>query len=971
MDENINHIHLIARIQFLEQENALLKQVLKKNGIPFPNENVFDKPSAEGKSRSVCTMPRRGNDGCEETNDNPPSAKYRLSVQEKLDLFSSLFRGRMDVFARRWYSASTGKSGYQPVCHNEWSFGLCDKKQHKCAECPNREFEPLTSEQIYRHLEGKDELARDVIGLYSILEDNTCYFLCADFDDKNCEHGYQEDVRAYTSVCKDWGIHVSVERSRSGNGAHAWIFFEKPIPAYKARQLGNALLTEAMRRDGCISFKSYDRFFPNQDQLPVGGLGNLVALPLQGRARRAGNSLFVDDSFTPYKDQWEYLLSVRKMSEEHIDELIATQGQQPELGNLTKSSEKKPWELPQSEELSPSDFPSQIILIRANGLYIPIQGLSAKVLNHLKRIAAFRNPEFYSRQGMHFSTYNVPRIISCSEMIDDWLLMPRGCEDAVVDLLEDNEIPYHIDDKVQVGNPISVHFKGTLREDQEYGLKRLLEHNNGTLSATTAFGKTVTAAGLIAKRGVNTLILVHTKALLIQWKETLERFLDIDYSLDELTRKKQKTFSPIGCLCTGENSLHGVIDVALIQSCLSDGETKPFIKDYGMVIADECHHVSSAKFEQVMKNVQAKYVYGLTATPIRKDGHQPIIFMQCGPIRYKADALSQMLSQNFTRLLIPRFTQFNLLTDNKKSFTQIQEELSTNETRNLLILEDIVHSLQQGRTPLILTSRTSHVKLLAELLQPHCKHVVTLLGSESNKIKRQQTEKLKSIPTTESLAIIATGKYIGEGFDYPRLDTLFLTMPVSWKGLVAQYAGRLHRDYEGKVDVRIYDYVDIRVPLCELMYRRRLKGYSAVGYQVCSHSGKTSTTDSFFNGRNYLQPFLNDLLSAKHSIIIATPKIIASKTSKVLQTLVELMRSGIEVAITTQDVSTEIVEHLPLTLAPIQPCNFVVIDRTLIWYGDIHFLGYSTESSTAIRLDDSALAEELLQLYSSTRKAYI
>ena len=767
-----------------------------------------------------------------------PIIKQHLSLEEKVDVFRNLFKGREDVFARRWYSRTSGKSGYQPVCRNEWDMKLCDKKKYKCTECPNRSFKPLEYEDIYRHLEGKSPEGQDVIGSYAILADNTCNFLCADFDDKSCKHGYKKDVLAYVGVCKKWDVPCSIERSRSGHGAHVWIFFEQPLPASKARRLGNMILTEATERYERMTFKSYDRFFPNQDRLPEGGFGNLVALPLQGKARKEGNSVFVDENFVAYEKQWNYLLEIKRISEVAVGAILAKHETASELGELSTTSESKPWETPSPQKIAHNDFPTNPILIRSNMLYIPLQGFSAKAVNHLKRIASFKNPEFYARQGMRLSTYNIPRIISCADMEEDYIALPRGCEDAVITLLESNKVAYRMEGKTNQGENIDVEFKGELREEQRAAIASLTVYNNGILNATTAFGKTVTAIGLIAERKVNTLILVHTKALLDQWKSRLEEFLQIDFTEDNLPKKRgrKRVFSPFGTLDSKGNSLHGKVDIALMQSCLEDDGVKPFVRNYGMLVVDECHHVSAVNFERVLKYANARYVYGLTATAIRKDGHQPIIFMQCGPIRYSADTKTQMTSQTFERLLVPRFTSYRELTDDKSTYAPMIQKMAEDESRNRLITNDVCEALKEGRSPIVLTSLTAHVKTLANALTPHCKNVVTLIGSESAKEKRQKMEYLQNVPPSEPLVIVATGKYVGEGFDYPRLDVLFLALPVSWKGIIAQYAGRLHREYPGKKEVRIYDYIDIRVPMCDVMYKRRLRGYASIGYQIKSNA---------------------------------------------------------------------------------------------------------------------------------------
>ena len=789
---------LRKRILELEKENALLRERLGENN----------------------------------TINISQSSIQKLSVQQKIELFRSLFKGREDVFARRWYSTATGKAGYQPVCINEWNTQLCNKKKQKCSECPNRKFSFLSYDDYYKHLSGKDEYGRDVIGIYPILKDNTCYFLCVDFDDKNCEKDYKRDVLAFVNVCEDWKIPFSIERSRSGNGAHVWIFLETPIVAVKVRRLGNAIMTEAMNKDGRISFKSYDRFFPNQDYLTEDGLGNLIALPLQGKARKNNNSVFVNKNFEAYPNQWDYLLNVEKLSENTLDELIGKNTNIQSMGDFSKTSESKPWETPTSYEITKADFRNELSIIRANMLYITLNALSSKVLNHLKRIASFKNPEFYTKQAMRLSTYSIPRIISCAEISEEYIALPRGCEEVIDDFFKQNNVSYQWIDKTNKGSTISISFKGKLYEQQTKALQTLSSARNGVLCATTAFGKTVTAIGLIAEKKVNTLILVHTKALLNQWKEELEKFLDIEYNVDENTSKRttRKKTSPIGTLSSNGNKLKGIIDVAIIQSCIADKEVKPFVKNYGMVVVDECHHVSAVSFEQVLKNVNACYVYGLTSTPIRKDGLQPIIFMQCGQIRYTSDAKQQIQLQNFQRLLIPRFTQSKILNKEQTTYTQIIRQLVMDEDRNILIAEDVRTALSENRSSIILTSLTNHVTILANLLKPYCKNVVTLVGSESAKDKKFKQELLQNVPSNEPLVIAATGKYIGEGFDCPRLDTLFMALPVSWKGIVVQYAGRLHRNYKGKKEVRIYDYVDNCIPMCNVMYQRRLKGYENIGY---------------------------------------------------------------------------------------------------------------------------------------------
>ena len=898
--------------------------------------------------------------------------KYSSS-KEKIDLFRSLFRGREDVFARRWQSTTSGKSGYQPVCENEWAEGLCDKRKYKCANCPNRVLKPLADENIYKHLEGKDVLARDVIGIYPMLQDETCHFLCADFDDDS----FKKDISAFREICEELDIPVYVERSRSGNGAHAWIFFDTPVSAALARKLGSGILTKAMEKRGELSFKSYDRLFPNQDTMPDGGFGNLVALPLQGLARKSGNSVFVDEHFRPYKDQWAYLSIVKRLSTDTVEALIMSFGRDGELGKLVNDSDSKPWETKKNIKITHSDFPVMLNIVRANMLYVSMTELSANAKNQLKRLAAFKNPDFYRAQAMRLPIYDKPRIICTADITDDYIAIPRGCEDALCNLLDEADVSYTIEDKTNVGESIPVLFNGELREEQQPATDALLDKNIGVLSATTAFGKTVVASYMIGQRKTNTLVLVHTQALMSQWKKSLETFLHFDITPPEEKkgRGRKKIWSPVGVLGAGKDTLHGIVDVAVMQSLVNGDEVKELVRNYGMIIVDECHHVSAVNFEMILKYANAKYVYGLTATPTRQDGHHPIIFMQCGSIRYRVDAKEQAEKRSFEHYLVPRFTNTRYPSEGKPSITELYKKLSENDLRNNMIVSDIADALKNGRNPIILTERREHVALLAERLSCYCKNVIQLVGTASARERRETLERLESIPNDESVVIVATGKYVGEGFDYPRLDTLFLALPIAWKGKVAQYAGRLHRNYEGKTEVQIYDYVDIHIPVLERMYQKRVKSYSAIGYRIKLLSNANGIPDLIYDGKSFYHGFCNDLQNAKSEVLIVSPFMRKSRITGLMKTLASIIESGVSITVVTRPLENfkekeretvnECAEKLRENGVTVNYKSdfhqkFTVIDQSVVWYGSVNFLSFGTHEESIMRFENSDIASQLI-----------
>lgn len=748
-------------------------------------------------------------------------------TSEKVALFRSLFRGRDDVFPHRWESLSSGKAGYAPTCRNEWVRGVCAKPQVKCGECFNQAFVPISDAAIRSHLAdtGTSKSTNLTLGVYPLLPDETCWFLAADFDKKS----WLQDVAAFRDASRSRGVPVAIERSRSGNGAHAWIFFSEPVPAGEARRLGALLVTSAMDLNPEIGFDSYDRLFPSQDTMPVGGFGNLIALPLQKRPRQEGNSVFLDDNFHPFDDQWTYLSSIKRISRSEllsITEGAASAGLVLRVPLPSTSEDDEPWAASpsRSKEEPPIEggHPDTVTVVLANQLYVDRSNLSSAIVSRIVRLAAFQNPEFYAAQAMRLSTFDKPRIISCAELFPKHVAIPRGCLEDLLKLLNDIGVKAVLSDERQQGRLLGTRFLGELTPEQNVATSALLKYDIGVLAATTAFGKTVIAAKMIAMRDRNTLVLVHRRQLLDQWIAQLQIFLDIPAD-------------QIGVIHGAKKQPTGIIDIALMQSLVRKGVVCDLVADYGHVIVDECHHISAVGFEAVARETRARNVLGLSATVTRKDGHHPIVFMQCGPIRYRVNAKMQAAKRPFDHKVSFRRTDFRLDRndpDEKPTIQRLYAALTRDAKRNILIIEDILLALKGGRSPLVITERKDHLESLASSLSGLAKNVIVLSGGMNARQLQSATESLAAIPSGEERIILATGRYLGEGFDDARLDTLFLTMPIAWRGTLSQYAGRLHRLYDTKRDAIIYDYVDENEPMLARMALKREAGYRSLGYRT-------------------------------------------------------------------------------------------------------------------------------------------
>lgn len=733
-----------------------------------------------------------------------------LDTGSKLALFRSLFKGRIDTYPLRWESRG-GKSGYAPACANEWRPGICEKPRIKCSDCGQRQLLPVSDDVIYRHLAGAI-----VVGVYPLLSDDTCHFLAVDFD----EADWREDALAFVQAARSLDVPVALEVSRSGNGAHAWIFFQDKVPAIDARRLGAAIISHACERTRQLSLSSYDRLFPNQDFMPKGGFGNLIALPLQKRARANNHSVFVDDSLEPYPDQWRFLATVRRMSPEGIQPAVnQAMGNRDPLGVafVDEQNEAEPWK--QREQTSQSltcSLPATLKVTLANLIYFEKSQLPQPLANRLIRLAAFQNPDFYKAQAMRLSVWNKPRVIGCAQNFPQHIGIPRGCWDAVLDLLNEYKITPQLQDERFAGVSLDVDFLGTLRPDQDAAIHALMPYDTGILCAPTAFGKTVTAAALIARRRVNTLVLVHRTELLRQWQTRLQTFLGVGKEV-------------VGTIGGGKPKTTGQIDIAVMQSLSRKGEISDLIKNYGQVIVDECHHLSAVSFEALLRSAPARFVLGLTATPIRRDGQQPIIFMQCGPIRHTA---ARPESAPHDLSVIPRMLSGPIPLPDGAGIQDVFKTLADDTGRTALIVSDVRSAYDQGRKVLVLTQRTEHVDVLEHALKGHVENLYTLHGRMPKKQRLARLSELESLPEDAPRVLLATGKLIGEGFDHPALDTLVLAMPISWRGILQQYTGRLHRAHTAKTDVQVIDFVDEGNVALMRMWEKRKMGYRTMGYRM-------------------------------------------------------------------------------------------------------------------------------------------
>lgn len=997
-DEELQRLK--KKLSELEAENRRLKSLLDRAGIPYAS-GVYGQAPVAGQAAIA------------DAAHNPvpcDPAPIRLT-EEKAVQFFSMFWGRTDVYSKRYVNKRTGAAGYFPQCENFWS-ECCPKRfgqKTRCMDCEHRKWRKLGRKQILQHLRGSAPDGTDVIGVYPLFPDDTCRFLVFDFDNHekgaeqndfaNGDDQWKNEVDALRRICEQNGIDALVERSRSGRGAHLWIFFEKPVKASFARHFGDALLGKGAESVNLTSFRYYDRMLPAQDHLPEGGLGNLIALPLQGMAIKEGNSAFVDAQWKPYPDQWEILQSKTKYSQAFLASCIkqwepggeADTDAGDSTGAERSATAEKPWN--RSRKFHREDAAGAMRLTLADGIYIEEQNLQPRIQNQIRRLAAFGNPNFYKNQALGLSNYDQPRLIYMGNEEDGYLRIPRGLKDELLDRCRAAEIPVVLTDLRSGGRRIDVSFSGTLKEEQQKAADAMLQFETGILSAATAFGKTVVCANLIAARKVSTLILLQASALIEQWEKALNRFLVIheeppQYETPSGRIKKRK--SVIGRIQGAHDSSTGIIDIAMAGSLCKKGEFHPRLKDYGLVILDECHHGASSTLVHVLQEVRAKYVYGVTATPVRGDRLEKVNEMLLGPIRYQYTAKDRAKDQGIAHLVYPRFTRAVTPYAQKERLhpNEAYAIVRDNPVRDALIVSDVKRCIAQGRTPVVLSKFKDHSKKLYEALQSCAQHVFLLTGVNSPKEHRHILEQMAQVPKEESLILVATGQLIGEGFDYPRLDTLMMATPVSGKGVVEQYAGRLNRDYAGKTEVIIYDYVDMHIPELDKMYGKRLRAYKKIGYEICAAVDQTDADvreqrNAIYDFETYADVFAEDLLNAKREIILSSPAISGKKVEEMITLLEKPQNCGIRVIVVTWDPDAYgygdsgywMALHEKMRqagfvvhLADGHCEHFAVIDEEIIWYGSLNFLAKADIEDNLMRIASKEIAAELMEMTFSGRK---
>ena len=967
---------LQSRVQKLTDVNMLLKQRLDEAGVLYA-----DIVAESGETEAELYDPDQG------------SRIKRFEVTDKIasDFFMMFCRGRKDVYALRYTNPRTGKNGYYTQCFNRWDRNCHIQKRDgvRCKDCEMRAYKPVTLSLIKAHMKGTDPYGNDVAAIYPMLENNLCQLLVFDFDNHakgseqndhaNSGDDWKEEIDALRRICENLNVDAVVERSRSGRGAHLWIFFKEMIPARLARRFGFALLEKGAESVDLKSFKYYDRMIPTQDALPEGGFGNVIALPLQGMALKAGNSAFVDENWNAYKDQLKVLAGTKRLTRQEIEDYLSlwySAGTADE-----NDGEDTPWD--KKSEIDPDSVKGVVHITLADRIYIDTLGISDKTKRLLRRMATFSNKQYFQNQAMDLPNYNESRFIYLGSDEGKYIVLPRGLREEILRKFDKAGVSYKIEDRRTEGRKLNISFKGNLRESQIPAVDTMLENDIGILHAATAFGKTVVCCDMIARRGLSTLILVDRSDLMNQWIRRLDEFLDIDEELPEYqtkTGRKRKRKSLIGNLQGAHDTLTGIVDVAMIRSLKKKDGFHPMLKEYSQVFFDECHHAASDSAIEVLQEINAKYVYGVTATPKRGDGKEKINEFLLGPIRYRFTAKDRAKEQNIDHLVYPRFTR--TVKPHHLSKTpygnDAYELIRNNDVRDEQIIRDVVDCVQAGRTPVVLTKYVDHAKKLSAKLNAYADRLILLTGTDGTKARRAQVEELNSVDDSDSLILVGTGSLLGEGFDFPRLDTLFMAAPVSGESVVEQYVGRLNRDYAGKENVIVYDYVDSHIPKFDRMYAARLKAYKKIGYEICVNiEGEKQKANAIYDIENYAEIYWKDLTEAKSTVIISSPRLNNQKVNRIITVLGKRRELGVKVTIVTwhpdaykygrDDVRMELIERLrkagfEIKLVEESCEHYAVIDSEIVWYGSVNLLSKEDADDNLMRVCSKDIAAELLEM---------
>jgi|WetSurMetagenome_2_1015567.scaffolds.fasta_scaffold02025_10 superfamily II DNA or RNA helicase len=718
-----------------------------------------------------------------------------LTPQEKIEIFKNIFRGRDDVFAIHWEKADKSASGYTPACLNEWKTGLCHKLQRmKCKDCPNAKYAGLNDYYLDIHLRGQK-----IYGIYPLLEDNSSYFIAADFDGKN----WEKDALKFQAHCQKFNFPAYIERSKSGNGGHVWIFFADKYPAFKSRNIAINILREAKIIDQFAKEDSFDRLFPNQDEHSGKGFGNLIALPLQGMARKNNNTVFLDpkNNLLPFNDQWEFLKQIQKVSIAKLDDLYNE-------FNASDSNKKQKVN---------AGSPKILTLTIAEQIRLSKNNLPRELINFLREELNFVNSEFLIKKRMGLSTYKIERYFKLIDSEEDNYTIPRGFLRDLINFLNEKNIKFVINDERKKCEDIKFENSCKLYDYQQEAVKDTLTEDNGILVAPPGAGKTIMGIEIISKLKQPSLILVHKKQIFNQWLQRIENFMNIPQR-------------EIGQICANKKTVGNKITVAMIQT-LSKSENfveELELNNIGLVLVDECHHIPAKTFRRIITKLNPYYLYGLTATPKRKNNDEKLIYIFLGKILHMVDknfsiadqSEESKLEKKFETKIIIKNTEIEVPFKVKIDNFQILSKIITfDSSRNKLIVEDVAKEADKGNKCLILTERKEHVETLSYYLKGKYE-IITLTGDLS---EGQKKEKLKQIESSNFQILIATGQLIGEGTDFPNLNCLFLVYPFAFEGKLIQYIGRIQRGQNSQNT--IYDYRDIKIDYLEKFYKKREKYY--------------------------------------------------------------------------------------------------------------------------------------------------